>query len=134
MQKTTNYLALDVGSRRIGVAVADDVVRISRPLPTVEAGAHDIEDIVTIATDEACDTIIIGYHRSQSGDPTSQTHEVEAFADRLRTKFEGRIAFQDESLTSVLAEERLIARKKPYTKADIDAEAACIILTDFLEK
>ena len=43
------------------------------------------------------------------------------------------IIFQDESVTSVIAEERLQSRKKAYTKADIDAEAAAIILQDYLE-
>jgi putative holliday junction resolvase len=41
--------------------------------------------------------------------------------------------FQDESLTSVIAEQRLVATKKPYSKGDIDATAAALILQDYLE-
>jgi RNase H-fold protein (predicted Holliday junction resolvase) len=43
------------------------------------------------------------------------------------------IVFQDESLTSVIAENRLKTTKKPYTKGDIDAQAAAIILEDYME-
>ena len=46
---------------------------------------------------------------------------------------EVKIAFQDESLTSVMAEQRLIAHKKPYSTGDIDSQAAAIILQDYLE-
>ena len=44
-----------------------------------------------------------------------------------------KIEFQDESLTSVIAEQQLISYKKPYTKGDIDAQAAAIILQDYIE-
>jgi uncharacterized YceG family protein len=59
---------------------------------------------------------------------------VRKFAKTLLEKIpEAKIRFQDESLTSVEAEERLKARKKHYEKGEIDAEAATIILQDFLE-
>ena len=44
------------------------------------------------------------------------------------------VVFQDESLTSVIAEERLKSFRRPYTKEDIDAEAASIILQDYIEE
>ncbi|HET7630493.1 MAG TPA: Holliday junction resolvase RuvX, partial [Candidatus Saccharimonadales bacterium] len=66
------------------------------------------------------------------GQPTQQTASVEAFADKLKV-FQLPIVWQDESLTSVLAEEYLKSHKKTYSKADIDAHAAAIILGDYLE-
>ncbi len=134
MQKTTNYLAIDVGSRRIGVAVADDVIKIARPLLTLQMTDKSVEDIVAIAKDEKCAVIVIGYPRNQSGEATAQTEYVEKFADQIKAQFTGETVYQDESLTSVIAEERLALRQKRYDKSDIDAEAACIILTDYLER
>ena len=57
---------------------------------------------------------------------------MQDFADKL-TDIAPKIVFQDESLTSVIAEQQLLSYKRPYTKADIDAQAATIILQDYLE-
>jgi putative Holliday junction resolvase len=82
---------------------------------------------------EDADTIVVGYPRNQSGEPTAQTAYVEEFAKQLHD-MAPHLVFQDESLTSVLAEQRLRAQGKPYTKGDIDAQAAAIILQDYLER
>ena len=74
---------------------------------------------------------MVGYPRNQSGDPTAQTAVAEALADQLQGM--AAVVFQDESLTSVMAEDRLKTAGKPYEKADIDAHAAVIILQDYLE-
>ena len=76
---------------------------------------------------------LIGYPRNQKGEPTKQTKSVEAFAESLEY-LRVPVTFQDESLTSVLAEEYLKRHKKNYTKADIDSHAATIILGDYLEQ
>ncbi len=124
------FLGLDVGTKRIGVATADSIGRIAQPLATVNAAEpqalqqylHDLE-----VTD-----LVVGRPRNQAGDTTEQTQSVERFVATLpRSGY--NLHWQDESVTSVIAEDRLKARKKPYTKADIDAEAATIILQDFLE-
>ncbi|MCA9335249.1 Holliday junction resolvase RuvX, partial [Candidatus Saccharibacteria bacterium] len=71
------------------------------------------------------------YPRNQSGDPTKQTAVSQAFGDRLDGIIE--IAYQDESVTSIAAEDLLIASGKPYAKEDIDSLSASIILQDYLE-
>ncbi|MFZ1458620.1 MAG: Holliday junction resolvase RuvX [Candidatus Saccharimonadales bacterium] len=133
MRSTTNYLCLDVGTKRIGVAQADDAIKIARPLTTIDVDEHCFDTIVRIAQDERCDVIIVGYPRNSSGEPTAQTASVVDFVDRLSPIFAGSIVFQDESLTSVMAEERLASRSQGFSRGDVDAEAACIILTDYLE-
>jgi putative Holliday junction resolvase len=130
--KSRALVGLDVGEKRIGVAVADSAVRIAVPFDTVIVDGNEIETIGRILLQEGADTIVIGYPRNQLGEPTAQTAYVEAFAKKLE-EFAKTIVFQDESLTSVLAEQRLAAHKKPYSKADIDAQAATIILQDYLE-
>ena len=133
MSQSKSYLALDVGEKRIGVAVGDSGVRIAIPFETIEVDGTEVEQIARLVVNEDTDTIVVGYPRNQSGEPTAQTAYVEAFAKQLQD-MASHVVFQDESLTSVLAEQRLKAQGKPYTKGDIDAQAATIILQDYLER
>lgn len=126
-----NLIALDVGEKRIGVASAATGIRIAVPLTTVQVDGNEVKEIAEIAIREGVDTIVVGYPRNQSGEPTAQTTYVENFAEQLKDI--ATVVFQDESLTSVLAEQRLKSYKKPYTKEDIDAQAAVLILQDYLE-
>jgi putative Holliday junction resolvase len=132
MARGHTILALDVGEKRIGVAVADSVIRIAVPFETIEVDGNEIQSISKIIITEYADTIVVGYPRNQAGETTAQTRYVESFAEKL-TGLAPTIDFQDESLTSVIAEERLAIHKRPYSKSDIDAQAAAIILTDYLE-
>lgn len=127
----TNLVCLDVGEKRIGVAVADSAVRIAIPLTTIEVNGSEIQEISQIISTEEATTIVIGFPRNQQGEATAQSAYAERFAEQL-VDF-GKIVFQDESLTSVLAEDRLKQTGKPYGKGDIDAAAAAIILQDYLE-
>lgn len=132
MARATNFIALDVGEKRIGVAAATGSVKIAIALTTLDVDGTEIEEIAKIIAEEDVDTVVVGYPRNQSGEPTAQTAYSEAFAQRLKDMV-STIAFQDESLTSVMAENQLKADRRPYTKADIDARAAAIILQDYLE-
>lgn len=127
----TNVIALDVGTKRIGVAVADTLVPIASPLMTILVDGDEVETVRRLAADRSAELIVVGYPRNQAGDATEQTAHAQGFADKLRGF--AAIAYQDESLTSVMAESRLKASGKPYQKSDIDAEAAAIILQDYLE-
>ncbi|HET6746992.1 MAG TPA: Holliday junction resolvase RuvX [Candidatus Saccharimonadales bacterium] len=133
MALSKTYLALDVGEKRIGVAVGDTMVKISVPLDTVEVDGNEVEKIARHIVRENPNAVVVGYPRNQSGEPTAQTTFVEAFAAKIKD-IAPEIIFQDESLTSVLAENRLKSYGKPYTKADIDAQAAALILQDYLEQ
>lgn len=126
------FVSLDVGEKRIGVAVADDAVRIAVPFMTIEVDGNEIAKIAEVVMDQGANTIVVGYPRNQQGEATAQTDYVEKFAERLQD-IDAKVVFQDESLTSVNAEQRLITQKKPYSKGDIDMHAASIILQDYLE-
>lgn len=128
------YLGLDVGTKRIGVAVADSIARIAQPLATVQTDEDGLSQLRSYIKDLDATDIIVGRPRNQSGLVTAQTASVEEFVARTVQPLGLPVHWQDESVTSVLAEERLQARKKPYTKGDIDAEAATILLQDFLEE
>ena len=130
--RNQTFVCLDVGEKRIGVAVADSSVRIAVPFLTIEVDGSEIQAIAEVVLKEQADALILGYPRNQQGEATAQTQYDEMFAERLKD-LDVKILFQDESLTSVLAEQRLISHKNPYTKSDIDAQAAAIILQDYLE-
>lgn len=132
MAKPESIVCLDVGEKRIGVAVADSSVRIAVPFETIEVDGNELEAIAKIVVTEEASTIVVGYPRNQSGETTAQTKYVEDFAQKL-SDIASKIVFQDESLTSVVAEEQLAVHKQPYSKGDIDAQAAAIILQDYLE-
>jgi putative Holliday junction resolvase len=129
---SSSLVCLDVGEKRIGVAVADPSIRIAVAFDTIEVDGSELQKIAEIVIREGAKTIVVGYPRNQQGEATAQTSYVERFAESLKDIAE-EIVFQDESLTSVMAENRLIAMKKPYSKGDIDAQAAAIILEDYME-
>lgn len=132
MSKSGNLICLDVGEKRIGVAVGDISVRIAVPFETIEVDGNEVEAIAKIVLQEEAKVLVIGYPRNQSGEPTAQTDFVEKFASKL-SDLDVNVVFQDESLTSVIAEQQLIAYNRPYSKGDIDAQAAAIILQDYIE-
>lgn len=127
-------IGLDVGTKRIGVAKADTSVRIAIPNGYVLVNGQEIPEILRIARLNDTNFFVVGLPRSNDGNETAQSTYARKFADTLAASMSGaRIYFQDESLTSVVAEERLKKRKKNFEKGEIDAEAASIILQDFIE-
>ncbi len=128
-------IALDVGTKRIGVAKADSKVRIAIPYSAVEVDGTEFEKIASLARAWDINSFVLGLPRNSQGEETEQSRYVREFAKDLKRAIPGaKICFQDESLTSVEAEKRLKNRKKGYKKGDIDSEAATIILQDFLEE
>lgn len=128
-----SFLALDVGEKRLGVAIADTAVKIAVAYDTIDVDGSEFEQIAKIIAMEDIATVVVGYPRNQQGEPTKQTAFVEEFANKLQD-MAPEIVFQDESLTSVKAEEFLNRQKRPYEKAEIDALAASFILQDYLEQ
>lgn len=127
-------LGLDVGEKRIGTARVDSSTRIAVPCGTIEVNGTEWEQIDHLAKVYDTKLFVLGLPRSNEGNETAQSLYVRKFAKTLVEKIPGaHVRFQDESLTSVEAEKRLKARKKNYEKGEIDAEAASIILQDFIE-
>lgn len=132
MAKSISLVCLDVGEKRIGVAVGDNLVKIAVPFDTVEVDGNEIATIAKIYANQRADMLVVGYPRNQSGEATAQTAYVEQFVTKL-SDISNRIVYQDESLTSVMAEQLLKSHNRPYSKADIDAQAAALILKDYIE-
>ena len=127
-----SYVALDIGEKRIGVALARDDVKIAMAYDTLNVDGGEVQAIAEIIVREKADVLVVGYPRNQAGEPTKQTEFVERFIEQLRD-IVSKIVFPDESLTSVKAEEILNARNQPYAKGEVDALAASLMLQDYLE-
>ena len=136
MMKSLKLMALDVGTKRIGIALADSFIKIAIPFTTVEVN-NDIDSaikqIIEIISKEEIDILVVGLPRNQSGEETSQTAYTKEFVKKIEYSVD-KICFQDESLTSIQAEDRLKSYGRPYSKGDIDMNAASIILQDYLEE
>ena len=127
-------IGLDVGTKRIGVAKADTSVRIAVPDGTIIVNGNEFIEIAKIAKRYNTTWFVVGLPRNSRGEETKQSAYARDFARKLQGVIPAaRIRFQDESLTSVEAESRLRNRKRGFVKGDIDAEAAAIILQDFIE-
>ena len=135
-------VALDVGEKRIGVAVADSSVKIAVPYSTINVDGTEFAAIAKIMRMESCRHLVVGLPRNSQGLETAQSRYVRAFVAELQAYLVANgfekplIRFQDESLTSVQAEHNLTVnskRRRHIEKGDIDREAAAIILQDFLD-
>jgi putative Holliday junction resolvase len=125
-------IGLDIGERRIGVARANSEVKLAATRPTL-ANDEDITDKINeLVTQEKAEAVVVGLPRNSQGEETKQSAYVRDFTARLNLAVP--VYFQDESLTSVLAEEQLKNSKKPYVRGDIDSRAAELILNDYLER
>lgn len=133
MTSNQTVLALDIGTRRIGVARADKGVAVAYPLTTLTVDGNEQLALKQLIGEVQPSVVVVGYPRNQSGSVTEQTALVEAYVAKLGD-LGVPVVFQDESLTSVMAEQRLGAAKTAEQKAAIDAEAASIILQDYLEQ
>jgi putative Holliday junction resolvase len=125
-------LALDVGSKRIGVAVASLTYKLPRPLCTLANDDKFFDALNGLVATESVGVLVVGLPRGLSGQETGQTKYVRDFVDQLKANTNLAIYFQDEALSSTRAEEELTARGKIYEKGDIDALAATYILEDYL--
>lgn len=126
-------LGLDVGERRIGVAVGDSIGRLASPLEHIDVDGLELVRLQRFMLQHDVAGFVVGLPRNMSGEETAQTQAVKDFAIRRLGGFELPLHYQDESLTSVRAEQELQQRRKPYGKGDIDSLAATYILQDYLE-
>jgi putative Holliday junction resolvase len=127
-----SVLGLDVGSKRIGIAITSLAARLPRPLTTLEWSNSFFDELDDIIQTEDAGILIVGLPRNLEGQRTAQTETIEAFTGQLRRHSSLPVHMQDEAVTSRQAEKELEARGKPYQRGDIDALAATYILQDWL--
>lgn len=131
-------LGIDYGSKRIGVAVGDKAVKITRALDFVENKGKNfvIEKIRNICTIEEVEEIVIGLPLGLRGNETEQTKATKEFACDLKKAIDIPIILEDERLTTRLALDSMRMRKTSRDKRreKVDSIAAQLILQGYLEK
>jgi putative Holliday junction resolvase len=130
-------LGLDVGERRIGVAIADELGLIASPFAVVRRRPGDLKDIRDLAQQKAVIRVVVGMPTGMSGREGPQAATVRAFADELAEVLgpDLPIEFWDERLTTAVAERALRGQgsTRSRRKGDVDAMAAAVILQGYLD-
>jgi putative holliday junction resolvase len=134
---TTRVLALDVGDRRIGLAVSDPLRLLARPLAThVRTGmVTDVAAILSVVRQEAVGHVVVGLPLLPSGDHGEQAAHVIAFMTDLAPALAAEgvpWSWWDESYTTLAAAARRRERGGRIGRAGLDAEAAAVILEEWL--
>ncbi|HEX9048810.1 MAG TPA: Holliday junction resolvase RuvX [Verrucomicrobiae bacterium] len=130
-------LALDHGTKRIGVAVSDETKIIAQPLEYIPAEPFAIflERLKTILAEKEITFILIGMPRNMDGSYGPAAQKVEAFVAALKTAIHIPIKTWDERLTSTMANRALIEGKvrRDQRKEKVDKMAAAILLQSYLD-
>ena len=136
-------LAVDVGARRVGLAISDVSGTLARPLETL-AVTSDVDAVERVATriaeligeDGGLAAIVVGMPTHLDGSASPQTSRVAAFIERLRARTALTIATEGERLSSREAESRLAVHERDWRKRKkkLDAAAAAVILQDYLDR
>lgn len=128
-------MALDVGRRRIGIAISDPMQVTARPHSTIARTKTSPAEIAKLARELETGTILVGLPLHLNGTEGEQAKDARSFASKLAQSALGvQIEFVDERLTTVEAEERLADRRGGWRKKRdrIDAFAAAFILQNYL--
>ena len=136
-------LAVDVGARRVGLAISDASATLARPLETlVVSDDRDAVDRVAerIAAlereDDGLAAVVVGLPVRLDGTASDESQRVRTFISALSGRTTLPIEVEDERLTSREAESRLAQRERDWRKrkAKLDAVAAAVILQDYLDR
>ena len=131
------YLGIDYGTKRIGLAWADDL-GIALPVGAISGIEIDgcWDQLAEEINSRKIDELVVGYPLHMDGNVGKRAEEVDQFIDRLSDLFSLPVHRVDERLTSMAAEESIGKKaktKKGKQSGKVDATAACLILRDFLQ-
>jgi putative Holliday junction resolvase len=134
----TRSLGLDIGDKRIGVALSDPQGVLASPLTiiTCQNETVDIETIISIISQHQVECVVVGLPRSMDGSLGKQAEKVKAFVQKLSSQTKVPVEFRDERLSTVSAKRLMQAAYagKTRKKARDDAVAAAIILQSYLDE
>jgi putative holliday junction resolvase len=136
-------VGVDLGERRIGLAVSDATATLARPLRTIERDRSDettaralLAAIEALHTEDEVGCVVVGLPTRLDGTPSNQTARVRKMVGLLSSRLSIPVAMQDERLSSHEADERLAVRERDWRKrkAKLDAASAAVILQDYLDR
>ena len=128
-------LALDVGDRRIGLAISDPTGMLASPLGVVERGPSDVDDILRVALDNGVTEIVVGLPLTLAGESRQQAGKVRGFVHELRSKTDLPVTTVDERLSTVQAQRMLreSSSGRSRDRGRLDSAAAAVILQAYLD-
>lgn len=130
-------LAIDYGSRRVGLAVSDPMRIIAQGAGTLANGAALVEEVGRFIREHGIVLVVIGMPYAPDGGKGAKGKEVEEFIERLRPATSAEITTWDESFSSVRAHQAFrqagMKRKQRQEKHRVDEMAARLLLQEFLE-
>ncbi len=126
-----NYLGLDWGATKVGVALAHEEIRTALAYGVLKNDAVLVKGIGSLIEKEAIGTIVIGIHKSAT---FHGEHEGEKLGKLLGEQLGVKVAYHDEMFTSKMAQSNLIAQGEKHVSAHDDAEAASILLQSWLDR
>ena len=128
-------MALDIGTKRIGVALSDFLLMFANGHSCLDRQPEDkaLENIQSIAKDNHVQKIVVGIPYNMDGTQGEQAEDCKNFASKIKNY---EIIFEDERLTSEQAEEKKKKKKIDFRKNKglVDIESACIILEQYLSR
>jgi len=128
-------VAVDFGSKRIGLAVGDTDLRVASSLETLAASGslqRDAHAIDSVARREEADALVVGLPLDEHGEATAMSRICGMLAERLK-ELDWDVHPQDESMSSIHAETGLVYEKASQRRRRRDAAAACVILERFFD-
>jgi putative Holliday junction resolvase len=132
---TGRLLGIDVGGKRIGVAVSDDLGLVASPVAMVPRGPRSGREIRDHATRLGVVGVVVGLPVGMSGREGPQAAEVREFIASVASELDVPVTYWDERLTTSIAEKTLIASgaRRDKRKSQVDAMAAAVILQGYLD-
>ncbi len=131
-------LALDIGEKRIGIAISDPTGLIAQPLRVLERRSKkaDFAAIARLVAEYGVERVIVGRPLTLRGEVGPQARWVEAYAQALAEVLPVPVELWDERYTTVAAQEILETVRRPgkhRRRGEVDAVAAAVLLQGFLE-
>jgi putative Holliday junction resolvase len=135
-----NVLAVDHGTKRVGLAIGSTDTGIAAPLKLIEhkGETHLIEDIKAVVAGEGVDQVVVGVPIGEDGGATGQESVVRAFAAKLEEALSVPVVLEDERLSSreIESHMRAMGGRKAWKASGLDRDtaAATLFLQTYLDK
>jgi putative Holliday junction resolvase len=128
-------MAIDYGSKRVGVAITDPLGTIAQPLLTLKRRSDSdlMKRLKCIVEENDIGLILIGNPLSLKGEPTEMSKEIQRFLKKLRRLIDIEVQLWDERYTSKYAANRMKSMGLRKIKKDVDRVAASVMLDEYLQ-
>lgn len=133
-------LALDVGERRVGIAIGDPTGTVARPLQALVRGSReeDFAAITALVAEHDVGLVVVGQPLSLDGTEGPQARRVARYAEALAAMLPVPVVAWDERFTTVAAEDilrqnRRQKKRQARTRGEVDSIAAAVILQGYLD-